>query len=187
MNEHHAMRSRYRHLRFEGPYNFLRGEWRDVVDDGPITYRMTAWDGETGKPRAIIRAGSTDAKGILDIGESENGRRRLEEFVAAIDGKPRSHRAGWDYYNYGFSKAFPPKDLRIEFVHLASKELAQALERALLEEYRWHYKDRPPLNASLGHWRPVEAWLESKGHKPRDEQGWLDLSRFRARLRTPAT
>lgn len=183
MNDARAMRSRYRHFRFEGPYDFLSREWRNIVDDGAITYRLRAWSGEADAPRAITRAGGTDFDGILDIGESRNGRRRLDEFVAAVEGKPRSHAAGWDYVNYGFGKVFMPKDLKIEFVLLESKELAQALERALLEEYHWRYKDRPPLNASLGHWRAVEAWLTSKGHKPRDKDDCLDLSRFRARAR----
>jgi hypothetical protein len=75
-----------------------------------------------------------------------------------------------------FGSVFSPDSLRIELIHLGSKELAEALELALLEEYRWRFKDRPPLNGSAGKYRKVYQWLEQQGRAARDSDGWIDLS-----------
>ena len=77
----------------------------------------------------------------------------------------RSHRAGWEFSinGYEFGSAFAPDSLRIEFIHLCSKELAEALELALLVEYRWRFKDQPPLNGSGSKYRKVHWWREQQG------------------------
>jgi len=119
-----------------------------------------------------------DEIGILDIGESNNGRRRLNDFLGAAQGKPRSHRAGWEYSKnaYDFGAVFPLDTLRVEFIHVDSKDIAEAIELALLEDYRWRFKDRPPLNGSAGKYRKVETWLRDvHGRDPRTADGWLDL------------
>jgi hypothetical protein len=172
------MTERYRSLAFEGPFDFVGRSWKTAIRPEPIVYRLRVWNSETLSFRSIARAGGEDADGVLDIGESENGRRRLEEFCCAVEGKPRSHRAGWEYSGngYDFGTVFPPATLRIEFLHLGSKELAEALELALLEEYRWRFKDRPPLNGSAGKYRKVLTWLTQRGRTARDAAGWLDLS-----------
>ena len=164
-------------LPWEGPFEFLARSWRVAVRREPIVYRLRAWNVETSAFRVVARAGGVDPDGILDIGESADGRRRLEDFCHAAEGKPRSHRAGREYSinGYDFGSAFAPASLRIDFIHLASKQLAEALELALLEEYRWRLKDRPPLNGSAGKSGPVHAWLTQQGRRPRDGHGWIDL------------
>lgn len=168
---------RYDALRFEGPYDFFARAWRGVVRRGPLVYRLRVWDSSAAAFRSIPRAGGVDTSGVLDIGESGDGRVRLDDFCSAAGGAPRSHRAGWEYSlnGYGFESAFPRESLRIEFVHLTSKDLAEAIELALLEDYRWRFKDRPPLNGSAGKYKKVDAWLRSLGRVPRTPEGWLDL------------
>ena len=170
--------ARYRDLPFEGPFDFFARSWRAAVRREPIVYRLRVWDAETSTFRSVARAGGVDADGILDIGESEDGWRRLDDFCCAAKGKPRSHRAGWEYSGngYDFGSVFAPESLRIEFIHLPSKELAEALELALLEDYRWRFKDRPPLNGSAGKYSKVYEWLAQQGRTPRDADGWIDLS-----------
>lgn len=165
-------------LIFEGPFDFVSRSWRGVVRREPIVYRLRVWEVGTSTFRAIPRAGGVDPDAVLDIGESHDGRRRLDEFCCALEGKPRSHRAGREFsiHGYDFGSLFTPSSLRIEFIHLGSKELAEALELALLEEYRWRFKDRPPLNGSAGKYRKVHQWLERQGRVPRDVDGWIDLS-----------
>lgn len=165
-------------IKFEGPFDFVSGAWRSIVRQEPIVYRLRVWDAEGKRWRVLCRAAGDDAQGILDIGESEYGMRRLGDFCDAIQGKKRPHRAGWEYSQngYDFASVFPPDSLRIEFIHLGSKELAESLELALLEEYRWRFKDRPPLNGSAGKYRKVVSWLRRQGRTPIDAQGWLDLS-----------
>jgi hypothetical protein len=173
-----AVAPSYEDLRFEGLFDFLGRTWRAAVRPEPIVYRLRVWDAARLSFRPVPRAAAVDVDGILDIGESADGRRRLEDFCAAVECKPRSHRAGWEYsaMGYDFGSVFAPASLRVEFLHLARKEMAEALELALLEDYRWRFKDRPPLNGSAGKYRKVDAWLREQGRAPRDADGWLDLS-----------
>ncbi|MBZ0119464.1 MAG: hypothetical protein K8H88_20915 [Sandaracinaceae bacterium] len=144
--------------------------------DGPIVYRVCAFD-DTNKPRAIPRAAGSDATGTLDVGESGRGSRRLRTLSRVLHGKKGSHRAAWEYRWYHFSEVFPLAQLRLQFVQVKSKELAEAIECQLLEEYRTEYLDRPPLNGSGGKADAVEAWLQGQGLvEPRDEKGWLKLT-----------
>jgi hypothetical protein len=170
--------TRFAGLTFEGPFDFVSRSWRGIIRREPIVYRLRVWDADASTFRSIPRAGGVDLDGVLDIGESDDGRRRLDDFCCALEGKPRSHRAGWEFSinGYDFGSVFAPDSLRIEFIHLGSKELAEALELALLEEYRWRFKDRPPLNGSAGKYRKVRQWLEQQGRAARDIDGWIDLS-----------
>lgn len=172
------MTVRYADLPFEGPFGFFDRSWQSVVRREPIVYRLRVWDPDNLRFRAIARAGGSDTDGVLDIGESGNGRKRLDTFCAAAEGKRASHRAGWEFSPnvYDFGSVFAPANIRIEFVHLGSKELAEAVELALLEEYRWRFKDRPPLNGSAGKYNEVHRWLTTQKRPPRDADGWLDLS-----------
>jgi hypothetical protein len=162
--------TRFAGLTFEGPFDFVSRSWRGIIRREPIVYRLRVWDADASTFRSIPRAGGVDLDGVLDIGESDDGRRRLDDFCCALEGKPRSHRAGWEFSinGYDFGSVFAPDSLRIEFIHLGSKELAEALELALLEEYRWRFKDRPPLNGSAGKYRKVRQWLEQQGRAARD-------------------
>jgi hypothetical protein len=169
---------RFADLLFEDPFDFVGLAWRAAIRREPIVYRLRTWDSAKSQYRPVSRAGGVDTDGVLDIGESGNGRTRLDDFCAALSGKMRSHRAGWEFSTngYDFGSVFAPTDLRIEFVHLQRKELAEAIELALIEEYRWRFKDRPPLNGSAGKYRKVETWLKSLGRSPRDADDWIDLT-----------
>jgi hypothetical protein len=119
-----------------------------------------------------------DKEGILDTRESEYGRTRINAFATvAVDERRASHRAGYEYsveWGYSFHSVFPSEHLRVDVLTLPSKQHAEAIELALLEWYRWIYKDRPPLNSSGGKWRTVERWLREQGHEPRIN-GWLNI------------
>ncbi|MFW6087447.1 MAG: hypothetical protein ACODAG_09595 [Myxococcota bacterium] len=169
---------RLRKLRFSGPYGLATGEAVACARPQPMVYRLFAWDGSTDGPRAIPRAVTVDEEGVLDIGESANGKRRLTDFLGAAQGKLRSHRAGWEYAVYEFTSTFPLDTLHVEILHVDSKELAEAIEVALLEDYRWRFNDRPPLNSSAGKPNKTVSWLQALGTRPRDDEGWLNLHPF---------
>jgi len=164
-------------LRFSRALRVADREWNDARDE-PIVYRIRAWRPDGRGPLPIARAGGTDAEGILDIGESEYGCTRLNAFATvAIEERRTSHRAGYEYsttWGYSFGSLFPSAHLRVDVLTLPSKHHAEAIELALLEWYRWTYKDRPPLNSSGGKWRKVEHWLRKQGHEPRID-GWLNI------------
>lgn len=174
-----------RRLPFVGPVPLATREWLAHARPEPMAYRLLAWDPVTDRPRPIPRAAGVDDSGLLDIGESGNGRQRLRDLLGAAQGKPRSHRAGWEYSvaGYDFGSAFPLETLRVELLHVDSKPLAEALELALLEDYRWRFKDRPPLNGSTGKINKTVAWLQSLGDRPHDDQGWLNLQPLLGSLR----
>jgi len=168
------MQAWLRELEFQGPFDFAKRAWTTSVRQEPLVYRLRVWDDVAGTFRQLARAGGVDVEGVLDIGESQHGRTRLVEFCCAVEGKHRSHRAGLEYSWYDFASTFPIDHLRIEFLHVESKELAEGIELALLEDYRWRFKDRPPLNGSSGKAKKVEQWLASLDRQPRKD-GWLDL------------
>jgi hypothetical protein len=168
-----------RRFRFSVPFNVTAREWRSTIRNEPIVYRVRVWHADGSGPLPIKRAGGDDPHGILDIGESQHGRGRLERFAkVALGEKLLSHRAGVEYsttWGYDFATVFPSAQLRIDVLKVSSKELAEAIEMDLLERYRWDHKDRPPLNSSAGKYRKVFAWLMSMQREPRDSDGWLNL------------
>ena len=171
----HALPAALAALPFTTPVALTEESWREHVTRGPAVYRIRAWDLERDAPRAIPRLGGVDEMGIMDIGESGRGRTRVADFLGAAQGKPRSHRAGWDFYMYGVAEVVPLEALRVDALAVDDKDVAEALELALLEDYRWRYKDRPPLNGSAGKYRKVAAWLERRGIAARDGHGWLNI------------
>ncbi|MBI2894405.1 MAG: hypothetical protein HYY06_12710 [Deltaproteobacteria bacterium] len=72
-------------LPFAGPFPFIERAWPPSVPSEPIVNRLRAWDLESDRAQTIDRAGGIDRDGILDMGESANGRRRLEDFLAAAE------------------------------------------------------------------------------------------------------
>ena len=163
-------------LRFEGAFAFRDAPWLKLTDQEPIVYRLRVLANGGRAFRRIRRATGVDDLGVLGIGESGRGRSRLRDFWKAAAGEARSHRAGRDFAWYEFGEVFGLDLLRVEFVRLGSKDLAEAVEAALIEEYRSDFKDRPPLNGSSGKVRKVVRWLEGLGRRARDDDGWLDLS-----------
>ena len=153
--------------RFEGPYGFASGEWRNPLRGvaQPIVYRLRTWKDDGSGPRPINRAAGVDEEGVLDIGESSDGARRLSDLLAACKGVDAPNRAGLSYAPgwYDFASVFPIATLRIDFIRLASKQLAEAVELDLLEDYRGMLKDRPPLNGSDGKQKAVARWLRWLG------------------------
>ena len=166
-------------FRFSEPFGVIQRGWRTTIGYGAIVYRVRAWKPDGSGPLEINRAAGADPDGILDIGESGRGRDRLEAFArSALGEKLVSHRAGIEYsaeWGYDFASAFPHAHLRVDVLQVSCKELAEAIELFLLEQYRWRYKDRPPLNSSAGKYRKVKKWLEDKNRDPRNAAGWIDL------------
>lgn len=159
-------------LKWDGPFKIdgaLSGRC-----SGAIVYRVRAFDGSA-RPRVIRRAAGDDASGTLDIGESGDGADRMYTLMRVLTGNNGSHRAAWEYRWYDFHLTFPLPELRVDMIEVGSKQLAEAIECALLEEYRTVFLDRPPLNSSGGKAGAVERWLCSQGAKPRDREGWLCL------------
>lgn len=167
-------------LAFLGPFSLVGRGWLGVVGQVPGVYVLRSV-GPDGAPVRVPRAGDTDDRGVLDIGESGRLRGRLDDLRGACLGQPRSHRAGWDDFAYDVGARYPAATLCVEVLPIPigrrdARVLAEALELALLESYRGRFKDRPPLNASAGKYRKVSHWLTSLGRAPRDASGWLDLS-----------
>ena len=166
------------HLAFSGPLPLVARAWSGDVGHVPGVYVLRSIGGG-GVPCAVPRAGAIDERGVLDIGESSRLHRRLDDLRGACLSLPRSHRAGLAYATYGFAANYPLETLHVDVLTLPAgsdgKRLAEAIELALLETYRWRFKDRPPLNGSAGKYNAVAAWLQSRGRVPRDGEGWLDL------------
>mgnify|MGYP001244603694 CR=1 FL=1 len=133
-----------------------------------------AGDPEREAPRAIPRLGGVDPRGVLDVGASGRARARVGGFLAAAQGKPRAHRAGSDFHTYDVATVLPLEALRVDVLPVDDGEVAEAIELALLEDYRFRYKDRPPLHTAGKH-REVVTWLERRGLAARDDAGWLNV------------
>jgi hypothetical protein len=162
-------------IRFEGPWDFDGEVWKTQIGAGPAAYRLRAFDLNTGLPRVVERAGARDEEGVLDIGTTGGGYRRLRTLRQAARTGKGSHAAGLKYYWNNFQSVFPLSCLRIEVAHVPSASLAEAVELSLLERYLYKFKDLPPLNSTRGNYRSVEQWLISLGREPRKD-GWIDLS-----------
>ncbi|MGE0397190.1 MAG: hypothetical protein AB7T06_10760 [Kofleriaceae bacterium] len=159
-------------LRWKGP--FAVDAALHAQCSGAIVYRVRAFD-PSGRARVIHRAGGDDISGTLDIGESGDGSDRMYTLMRVLNGNSGSHRAAWEYRWYDFHITFPVAELRLDIIEVGEKKLAEAIECALLEEYRTEFLDRPPLNGTSGKPAAVERWLRSQGAEPRDSDGWLRL------------
>ena len=95
----------------------------------------------------INRAIGTDKQGNLDIGESNNLKRRLSDFYGCATGtRKKGHRAGWRYYYLKLDKAFPLGELWLKWTTTDSKESAYQIEGKLLQSYLKKHGELPPLN-----------------------------------------
>ena len=143
------------------------------VPQGPIVYRLR-WKSPTS------RVAGQDDDGTLYIGETGFGRVRIKTFVSAARRGDASHRAGIDYYAYNLHNQFPLDEVLLDYVAVKEKHHAEAIELALIEEYRWRFKENPPMNGSQGKWRKVEFWIEAshagrQARKPEPYDGWLNI------------
>lgn len=119
------------------------------LSDKPGVYRIRAFT-KQGKPRCISRAGGVDREGILHIGQSHKLRERIGNFRRSAARGTRVHKAGSEFFKWGFPKLFPLRDLRFDFVYTDTKEEAEQREKCLHAQYRKKFLDRPPLDARAG-------------------------------------
>ena len=163
-------------IRFQGPWGFHDEAWKNQLRDVPTVYRLRATDPDTGAIKPIPRAsGVSDHEGVLDIGTTAHGYGRILTLLRACRSGRGSHAAGLKYHVYDYADAFPLATLRVEAIEVASEELAEAIELALIETYLYEFKDLPPLNSTAGNWRKVARWLKSQGRRPRKPDSEIDL------------
>ena len=90
----------------------------------------------------------SDQEGILDIGESNNLRKRTRFFFACASGKKkRGHSAGCRFFGRGLDRDFPLDQLEIKWKVTKSKAAARKLEGDLLSNYEKKFGELPPLNS----------------------------------------
>lgn len=121
-------------------------EWLPLVDNipkapsKPGAYMIAA-------KKTLNRAVGRDEQGILGIGESDNLKRRLKDFLGCAGGtKASGHMAGFRYRRFGYQSVFPLETLWVCWREVEDKDAAYALEGALLGEYLAQHFELPPLN-----------------------------------------
>ena len=134
--------------RWQGPILLSAQPWPGV-DSTPGVYRVRIFNTD-GKPSPIRRALGVDTDGILDIGESNNLRKRLREFWGCARGKYYPHSAGIEYRKWKLDQHWPLEQLHFDFIHVREKADAEKLELRMIDNYRKQFYDRPPLNKSQG-------------------------------------
>lgn len=120
-----------------------------MVNSEPGVYRIRAFNGQ-GQAMCIARAGGIDRDGILHIGESEDLGRRIRDFRRCVENRTTGHKAGVEFWRYGFHDLFLPQNLRFDYVVTGTKERATELEYQLHQDYRKRHLDRPPLDGTSG-------------------------------------
>ncbi|MGI2029779.1 hypothetical protein [Endozoicomonas acroporae] len=89
---------------------------RASIPDQPGVYMIAAH-------RRIHRAHGTDKQGILDIGESDNLKKRIAAFRACSLGhRNRGHMAGWRFYNFNFDSIFPHEKIMDMLENMSAKK-----------------------------------------------------------------
>ena len=90
----------------------------------------------------------SDQEGVLDIGESNNLKKRIRLFLTCASGKKkRGHSAGCRFAALGLKRHFPLDRLEIKWKVAESKAAARKLEGELLRQYEKKFGELPPLNA----------------------------------------
>ena len=112
-------------------------------------YRIRAFTDE-GDPLPICRLGGVDPLGILHIGKSGNLGSRIRSFRQAAQGLKAAHHAGREFYEWRFERLVPRERLRFDYFETSTGREALSLERALHQEYRNKFLDRPPLDGTSG-------------------------------------
>jgi len=96
--------------------------------------------------KSIHRLNGVDENGILTIGESENLRSRLVDFVRCMRYGTTGHMAGWRFHQIGMHEKFPSDSLWVSWREVENKEAAYKKEGEMLEFYLRRYWELPPLN-----------------------------------------
>jgi len=105
--------------------------------------------------RPLNRVVGADKVGILEIGETDNLRRRLRDFVLCATGvREKGHSAGCRYAHFGFARHFPFRSLRVRWEEKGSKPEAHRAEHDMMEAYTISHCELPPLNNSFN-WQDV--------------------------------
>lgn len=95
----------------------------------------------------LARAHGIDEQGILDIGESNSLRSRINAFKRCATGdSKKGHMAGWRYFQLGFDTIYPFDSLWICYRTCIDKEAAYLEEGRLLRAYVAQHYELPPLN-----------------------------------------
>ena len=133
----------------------LWGRWKTLDDDNlqsfpdsPGVYVIRCVN-RKGRPIKIYRAGDTDIRGWIYIGETNNFKRRLQSFLRTAKDKTKSgHVAGVRYSSWDYNYLFPLENLEVKFCTLRNKKRARDVEWDLLRIYLGRFYDLPPLNFS---------------------------------------
>ncbi len=140
-----------RQINWKGPFlvESENATYSSQLPDSPGIYRIRALT-STQKPASIPRCNGTDPNGILHIGETKYLRTRVRDFRNAAFHSGEAHAAGWEFCDSGFTSQFSKEMIYYDFAERESKEAAEECERALHEEYRKRFHDKPPLDANRG-------------------------------------
>ena len=136
-------------LEWSPAYPLFKTERHLAVMGKPGVYRIRAFT-EYGDPLPIGRFAGVDPLGILHIGKSGNLGRRIRSFRQAAQGLKAAHHAGREFCEWRFERLVPPERLRFDCFVTSTEQEALRLERALHQEYRNRFLDRPPLDGTSG-------------------------------------
>lgn len=131
--------------------NFLREEWepwknlRSVVENNIAPAEPGAYvvriPGKT-----VARFLGKDKTGIIDIGETENLRRRLKAFCRSASEGKRGHMACWRFHFLGIGTKYPLNELLVRWCQSKGKKQATAKEAEVMDLYVKKFGELPPLN-----------------------------------------
>lgn len=127
---------------WEGWTDWVKLEGLDLksVKNEPGTYVIAT-------RQEITRVVGKDADGLLDVGESENLRDRLNSFIrCAKNPDSCGHMAGVRFAFLGFSESFPFDSLWVRWFIAKDKNAAYTAEGGILKTYVTLHKELPPLN-----------------------------------------
>jgi excinuclease UvrABC nuclease subunit len=115
----------------------------------PGVYRIRFFKPE-GAPFSISRLAGVDRDGVLHIGKSNNLGRRIRQFRQAAEGLKASQHAGKEFVKWKFDHMIAREMLRFDYFETRDEQDALKLEKALHDEYRLKFLDRPPLDSTSG-------------------------------------
>jgi hypothetical protein len=136
-------------LKWSPAYPLFNSKCHLAVKGKLGVYRIRAFT-EYGEPLPICRLGGVDRLGILHIGKSVKLGDRIQMFRRAAEGLKAAHHAGREFYEWRFERLIPHERLHFDYFDTSTGREALSLERALHQEYRNKFLDRPPLDGTSG-------------------------------------